>query len=683
MNQAVNLRPILIGGVLLVSVLGCNAMSLGRAKGVVWIGQSLDVSVQVKLDPGDDVASLCASAEIFYSDSRVNGNQIRVESEAGLSRDDATLRIRSARLVDEPVATIYLKVGCKQVSSRRYVLLAEVAGEGGSSFMPVAEPALVAAVTDGKSQPGKRIPVKSASAVDATSVFSANGAVPTSQAVITFPIKASPVARSVLLNKSPAPGRARLKLDPVDFLADRDPVLRSSTVLLTLPAGSALQRADAIELWRAINATPEDIIKDAQRVQGLQAEVTTLKSQNKRTESALVDIKGRLENAQAERYENWLVYGLLAAFLSATGAAVFFWNRGRGGGAPQWWSEEPDAAPKNHENSPLSAPEQAVVSRLQGDGSGVDIDLSTGFPVAVNSGSVGGGKSTDHYGLTPLDRVDFETSLPGTSRAVKVEELFDIQQQADFFISLGQYDQAVATLRNHIEDNIETSALAYLDLLRIFHLQGRQDDYDRVRKEFNHVFNAEVPEFPDFGQQTRGLEEYGSAMSRIMALWPTAKVLEVIEESIFRKPGLGTQAFDLEAYRELLLLYAVAKEIVEGGPPISVDDISGRGWPDYPAIATEPDSVTDQPSFQSTSIQPLPTSPVPSDDISLKSLQVPASPNLGLDIDFSEFEDIPPEFHPPVPAVGTSSSKAPDSQLVDFDLFDLATRAHAATKRIK
>jgi hypothetical protein len=39
-------------------------------------------------------------------------------------------------------------------------------------------------------------------------------------------------------------------------------------------------------------------------------------------------------------------------------------------------------------------------------------------------------------------------------------------------------------------------------------------------------------------------------------------VLDVIEESIFRKPGLpGAEPFSLEAYRELVLLYHVAKDL--------------------------------------------------------------------------------------------------------------------------
>ena len=93
-----------------------------------------------------------------------------------------------------------------------------------------------------------------------------------------------------------------------------------------------------------------------------------------------------------------------------------------------------------------------------------------------------------------------------------------------------------------------------------------------------------------------------------------------------------------------------------------------------------------RPDFQSTNIQPLPvaspTGERGADSLSPPQLlRVPPSPNLGLDIDLSELAQEPaldtPAQAPQKPAV----TQAPDSHLIDFDLFDLATQAHAASKR--
>jgi hypothetical protein len=164
------------------------------------------------------------------------------------------------------------------------------------------------------------------------------------------------------------------------------------------------------------------------------------------------------------------------------------------------------------------------------------------------------------------DRVDFALSMPHTPRAVKAEELFDVQHQAEFFISIGKHEQAVAVLRSHISEEVQTSALVYLDLFSLYHQLKRREDFEALRVEFNRLFNADLPPFESYSGTGQGLEAYQAALSRIVSLWPTPKVLEVIEESVFRKPGARAEAFGLEAYRELLFLYGIAKEIVQSQP---------------------------------------------------------------------------------------------------------------------
>src|SRR5574337_1504793 len=153
------------------------------------------------------------------------------------------------------------------------------------------------------------------------------------------------------------------------------------------------------------------------------------------------------------------------------------------------------------------------------------------------------------------------------SRAVNAEELLDIQQQADFFVSLGQHEQAIELLRQHIDDNAGTSPLAYLDLLSIYHRFELHDDYDRLRAEFTRIFNVQVPPFEEFSAVAgAGLEAYPSELARIEALWPTPAVVDLIESFIFNRPDAVAGSSDLEpfapeAYRELLLLFAIAKEL--------------------------------------------------------------------------------------------------------------------------
>jgi hypothetical protein len=281
------------------------------------------------------------------------------------------------------------------------------------------------------------------------------------------------------------------------------------------------------------------------------------------------------------------------------------------------------------------------------------------------------------------DRPEFLPSLGGFSgmpRIVNAEELFDVQQQADFFLSLGHTDKAVDVLRMHIMDNVETSALVYLDLFDLYHNLGRKDDYDALRKDFHRLFNAQVPAFDDYAMDTHGLEFYVAALTRIESLWPTPKVLDVLEESIFRKPDSRSEVFSLAAYRELLLLHSIAKKII--ARPAGPGENGGE-----PATASALDALSALPrttSFGPTSIQPLsarfqetppplpaalPRSRIPGNDACADLTRPPVSPRLGLDIDLSlECGGVacaPCLRSPPTDA---SAEAVELSNLIEFDL---------------
>jgi pilus assembly protein FimV len=86
-----------------------------------------------------------------------------------------------------------------------------------------------------------------------------------------------------------------------------------------------------------------------------------------------------------------------------------------------------------------------------------------------------------------------------------------------------------------------------------------------------------VPKIEVFGEETRGLESYGELMTSLHSVWGTPKAARMLEEMIFRRPGSKwDQAFELTAYRELLLLHAVAIEIA-AMPPVERGPVSGFG----------------------------------------------------------------------------------------------------------
>lgn len=702
---------------------GSMGLTLGRTRGAVLIGQPLDVVVPVRLEAGDDPSGLCFEADVFHADNRIDGTRVRVTTEAGATPQDVNVRVRSAAAVDEPVVTVYLRAGCSQKVTRRYVLLADVASDMvlpvapapaqlPAPAAPVPVAAAAPAVTAGRAAPPAAadagVPAAPAAeqrrrhknrAVEPAAAATGAG---TGRAAVATAAAAKPAPATK--RRVEAGGRSRLKLDPLDLTEERDPTLKPTDELQTAPADSEQRRAEAAALWRAINAQPQDVLRDAQRLQGLEADVKSLRELASKNQASLGELRMQLQKAEGERYANGLVYGLIALLIAAAAAAAYFWRRVRQGtsqGTGQDWWRGRDRAVQGEDDLGLgehfptaAAPLASPKPLTQVD---VDLGIDESMFESLKSRTVAAAavqpQAQPRSSRPPVEPPDFGISLPGGARAVNAEELFDIQQQADFFVSLGQHEQAIEVLKNHISDNVETSALAYLDLLKIYHTLNRRGDYNHLREDFNRVFNAQVPPFEAFSDESSGLEAYQMALSRIVALWPSPKVLDLIEESIFRKPGTGDgEAFDLEAYRELLLLYAMAKDVVDRRTDSMDFEISGP-------TSTPPDSSSlPRAKFSATSIQPLsahmsqdtrPMEPLP--DIPLPK----ASPRLGLDIDLSEplpasaFVEMDAGFTMPQPApdlIANPDEEAPpvpaaaDNNLIDFDLFDSSTEEEIAPK---
>lgn len=719
---------------MLLAAANSIAMSLGRQRGAALVGRPLDISVQAVLDTQDDLASLCLDADVFYADNKVDKSRIRVTAEkVSPNTQDALIRIRSTTLVDEPVVTVYLRVGCQQKTERRYVTLADLASEAlpdRNAAIPVApsmrvsppQLTLPAATTTTGNVAGAKSAKKVKKSIDASAT-----AAPPQAADSGNPPGSNPgtpskreLAAAALAAAKPGPiNRARLKLEPLDLSIERDPQLKSSAELLSVPASSPQERSAAAALWKAITAQPQDILRDTEKLQNLETSIRGLQTQSQKTQQSLNELGVKLQQAESERYANGLVYALVFFLLLAL-AGLAYLTRGRflrrrlSGSDKPWWrksethespgsawadshahidifdSHLPEDARKN--KSDITANVALSAAEKKANPASLDLNLSK-----LNS-------SFDSDSVPPLAsrfRNDFSLSITHASRAVKAEELFDVQQQADFFVSIGQHEQAIEVLRNHIGDDVETSALVYLDLFNLYHQLERKNDYAELREDFNRRFHTKVPVFDMYTDAGPGLDAYPSAMSRIEALWPSPKVLDVIEESIFRQPETNVEAFNLVAYRELLMLYSVAKEIIS---PDIKHAARGRKFalPENPS-----DNVDSEPpvSFLSTSIQPLSASiqqghTARSGEVAepaFASTIPPASWNLGLDLDLSEpmpdsassspvdvsdaefFAQFDKDANAALPELNMSSAPqsakkaAHDSDnLIDFDAFDVA-----------
>jgi len=682
----------LLGFALLLAALESQALTLGRMRGAALIGQGLDVTIQVQTDPGEAPSSLCFEAEVFHADARQDPARVQLSVEPTQAPQTVNVRIQSSTVVDEPVVTIYLRAGCNQKISRRYVMLADIVSEPLSPVAVQAPPVPLvmppAGATVGASASMSPAVPAAAAATTTGNATVARSPVPAKPARVAAPRKPAPAK---VVAPSPAPtaaqtseklvagraaGQSRLKLDPLEVLSERVATLESSTA--SAPAEQAAREA-----------------RDAQRLQALESSVKNLLAVATRNEANLADLRARLQQAEADRYANPLVYVLVALLLACLAGIAFLLTRrgGAGGTGGNWWSgtthaqntvssaDIPTSGARRSGFSPMSAPaplsapdslpaaEPTRQQQAQRDGppsrpapiTQVDVSLvemsESTFDRLMQSG-------TTHSAVRKPSPPTEHGQPPGSApprRLLNTDELFDIRQQAEFFVSLGQTDQAVRILENRISESGETSPLAYLDLLKIFHSLGLKADFRQVREDFNLLFNARVPEFASFANEGRDLDAYPDIVDSLVKAWGKPEILTTIEALVFRDQWTSHhELLDLAVFRDLLLMHAVAQ--MAATLPDQLQVAAGRNLPRSP-FSNAAKSVVQTAASQ---VQPLSPSelPVPED--------VPLPPLAGateVDIDLTDMAldfdlDPPPTFAGP-PSVAFN----PDpGNLIDFDL---------------
>lgn len=314
------------------------------------------------------------------------------------------------------------------------------------------------------------------------------------------------------------------------------------------------------------------------KVQTLEAELRQLRADLMRNQAALAESRLQLEQAESARFGKVVVYGLAAlSSIAVMGLLFLLYLRSTAQGAPTASSSEHSTfSPESGLSTGVTLAAASRSAELEGQESLFDgLRRASRYPAAESIPS-----------LPPRDRTSFSVSVPFVPRTVKVPELFDLQQQVEFFSSLGQQAKAIALLRKHLVDNVKTSALVYLDLLDLYHQTGNVADYEDLRDDVNKVFHTRILPFDRYVAASAGGSAYAEVLLRIQAAWPTRQVFKIIEEALFREPGDGAEVLALEEYRELLLLYAVGREIIEleSGPAARGGDTQ---WPD---LAMQPRS---------------------------------------------------------------------------------------------
>ena len=549
------------------------ALGVGAVVNQTALGQALQLSVGVRLDEGEALRSDCVGVEVQSGDSRVSPLALRWAVEPGADAPERTLRIQSNVVIDEPVVTVRLQIACSGTRlTREFVLLidppgvalAQVAPPPAAAPRPGAAPGEIPVAAAqplvGQAAAAATVP---ASAVRPRRAVPARSAAPRAGSASASVAKAA-VAGSKRASSRPTPAAvasgSRLKLEAAEPTARQvrsDPTAGAPALVAAVPAVAPAASASAA-LASAAASAPEAAASQpgTERLQALEASLAALTQESRKTRADMAELQARLREAQAARYANGLVYGLgaLAALLALALGAVL-WRRSAGPAVQtQWWN----SALQREHGMPAAA---EAASGRAGDSGGTALAETTASPMLLQqAAAVQAETSRTERHAAPVDP------------AVAAEELMDLEQQAEFFVVLGQDEAAIELLASHLDSSGAASPLPYLKLLEIHRRRGEREASERIRERFNRRFNAYAPEWPADPMAGRGLMDYPQLLANLQRLWSQPeRALRALQASLLRRDG-AEPTFDLPAYRELLFLYAVARDLAEREQePASVD----------------------------------------------------------------------------------------------------------------
>ena len=564
MQKKRHLSSYVIGSILLYSASGASAIGWAQAQQSAVLGQPLDFHATLRLDPGDAVAPECVAAEVSVGDQRVPPPAVRVLVD-GSNPDSLSMRVLTSGVVDEPVVAVTLAIGCPARMSRRFMLLADP-----PSLVLVTSLAAAAVAgaavdlpTPRGAPPTTPVPPARRAATPPLAARSPGGETrntaqqrPAAQKKPRKPIPA-PAPAPV----QPAEPVARLQLDPAE-----PPAAPAA------PAAAAVEDAISAvaEAASAARAAASAASSADQRIATLERTLEQL-----RADARAEREQGVLTRERAERASRWPLPMLLALLALSLLSGWLAWRLRALQAERQVAWRRVAAVPTPAEPQPLPPTSPLPLVTAEVPRPPVHQAPATVSPSLSASATAAMPATVTLPRRTPESAYERTLALPpqahthshalpdkGAPRDVSIEELLDLEQQAEFFIVLGQDDAAIELLVEHLRNTGGGSPLPYLKLLEIYRRRNEREAYERTRARFNHRFNAYAPDWDADLQQGRSLEDYPGVLPRLQQVWPRPlDSMAELEALLFRKSR--GELFELPAYREVLFLYSLARDLLD------------------------------------------------------------------------------------------------------------------------
>ncbi len=432
---------------------------------------------------------------------------------------DKVLHIRTPLAISDPISQFTLASDCETKLQREYVILLD----------PPSQAAIAHTLVVPNTTPLK---IRTDSDTSATA-----SATPPSRKPANQTIGAALTSESAPRKQRPVPKKLSQSTKAVPRL-----VLSGRHGL----SSSALSLRLDTSLPDLNRPRPEQLTADE-----ISDENTALTRKLAHLESQMVALNQRNAELEAKRAAlasqvlpktwpaQWPFYLLILALLiAATGLVI--WLRQRSRTALRWEKAEP-------------SPDTPSMGNL---------DIMTG-PWTQPPGKPAQTKTTTEPTKQAEPVTDPVIEFEPSSQNHTTEVKDDILDQAEVYMAHGHGELAVHLLQEHLREAPEESPVPWLLLLDLLHREGDIPGYTTASQECRRYFNINLSEHPvsqeaDTGQ---GLEAYPHILEQLTKVWGTADIDLFFKELIFDNRGGTRIGFEPSAYREILLLRAVAHDV--------------------------------------------------------------------------------------------------------------------------
>jgi hypothetical protein len=578
-----------LGAAVLATALSATAMGFGQTVTQTTLGQPLNFVATVTLEGDETITRECVFADVYAGDTRIARDNVRAVLEPASDNGQRRIRVTTSTRIDEPVVSVEVSVGCGSRMSRRFVAFIDPPGvqlaEAGPPAEAAAPPttnrdsqsmmlsdmarnadaarrhgnAASGAAESGSPRPATRVATRVHHVASGRSALHGRSA---SSAGSRLAARASRGASRPALAAASGSGGSRLQLDaPVAIAAPQ--------AAASAPPAPAIDAPTASAAVAAAEAASAALQRERDRIAVLEAGLARLRADSAATQRTVAALQARLREAEGERYANGLVYflGGLAALFALIALALWLLRPRQRRRA--YWSDA--AASQQARAAQAAGPAHEIAEAPAVDGA-----LLTEPPTSWHSrpgnqiggatvpASIGGLEVTTVLG-PEVARANLDTARAGgpvrKTGELSMEELIDLEQQAEFFVVLGQEEAAIALLDGYLHSDGGKSPLPYLQLLELHQRRTDRAAYEEVREAFNDRFQAFAPEWSDDIHFGRELDEYPQTIARLQSLWPTPlSAMQALDSLLFRRHS-SDDTFDFPAYRELLFLYSIAREL--------------------------------------------------------------------------------------------------------------------------